>query len=232
MRPIHQYRSLVAIVAGLLLWSASLIGDGKAVQGAPPAEAVAAACTTRMDDFLLRAEQQLVRAAQLQQTRAEELERRQQEQEEQHQLAARQAEARRAVQARRIGDLVPDQYMNLVLDVADEFDVDPRLLASVGTVESQWYARALGTHGDSGLMQILPSTAEWIATRMGLTSYDLYDPVTNMKMGAWYLRTLYREYGDWNMALAGYNGGPRGAPRGAEHPYTRRVMSVYLQQGS
>lgn len=237
LRPIHHHRSLVAILAGLLIWSATLLGTGKSVAAAADVQATATpahvpVCTSRLDEAVLQYEQKQLRAQRASQSRLAEAERLTQDLEEQHRVAAVKHAARLEKAARQIEDLVPVEYMNLVLEVAQRYQIDPRLLASVGTVESQWYARALGTQGDSGLMQILPSTAEWIASKMGLRSYDLYDPVTNLNMGAWYLRTLYREYGDWDMALAAYNGGPRGAPRGASHPYTQLVMRVYHMQGS
>ncbi len=67
---------------------------------------------------------------------------------------------------------------------------------------------------------------------MGLEEYDLYDPVTNLNMGAWYLHVLYLEYGDWTRALAAYNGGPLAAPKAADHPYPPLVMRVYHREHS
>ncbi|MFZ5816170.1 MAG: lytic transglycosylase domain-containing protein [Bacillota bacterium] len=130
-----------------------------------------------------------------------------------------------------VADLVPTGYRLLVLDVAGRFEVDPRIVAAVGTVESQWSARALGRHGDSGLMQILPGTAAWIAGRIGLAEYDLYDPLTNLTMGTWYLYVLWAEHGSWDRALAAYNGGPKAVRLGDQHPYVGRVMQVYRRKG-
>lgn len=225
-------RSAVVLLSGLLFWSASLLHVGRVAQGAGEARPVLTACHSRLDEVLWQTEQSQMRRNRPEYLRALEAGRQRTATEHRQQVRSSQAAAKRQAAAWQVDDLVPAEYVDLVLAVADTYELDPRLLAAVGTVESQWYAQALGAHGDSGLMQILPSTAEWIARRMGLNGYDLYDPVTNMNMGAWYLATLYQEYGDWSMALAGYNGGPRGAPRGAEHPYTRRVMSVYRQQGT
>lgn len=141
-------------------------------------------------------------------------------------------QAHRREQLRQVADLVPRGYRQYVLDVSSRFEVDPRLVAAVGTVESKWHARALGRHGDSGLMQILPGTAAYIARGMGLADYDLFDPLTNLTMGTWYLDSLRRDYGSWDRALAAYNGGPKGAALGDQHPYVVRVMQVYRRQGS
>jgi soluble lytic murein transglycosylase-like protein len=132
----------------------------------------------------------------------------------------------------QVADMVPRGYRILVLDAAARYEVDPRLLAAVSTVESRWHARALGRHGDSGLMQIIPGTASFIARGMGLGDYDIFDPFTNLTMGAWYLDRLRRDYGSWGRALAAYNGGPKGAGLGDEHPYAVRVMQVYRRKGS
>lgn len=141
----------------------------------------------------------------------------------------RQERALRGDRMEQIADLVPEGYRQTVLDVAERFELDPRLIASVGTVESNWNPWTVGTVGDSGLMQILPPTGAWIARRMGLPNYDLFDPETNLTMGGWYLRTLYDEYGSWIEALAAYNGGPRAARWADGNPYVKRVLKVYQQ---
>jgi len=144
----------------------------------------------------------------------------------------RQHQSLRQQELDRVGDLVPPAYRQMVVDVAHRFGLDPRLVAAIGTVESQWRPHARGASGDSGLMQIIPPTAAWISRRMGLAAYDLYDPLTNLTMGSWYLQALHKEHGSWDRALAAYNGGPRAASRGSQHPYVRRVMGIYHRQGS
>lgn len=139
----------------------------------------------------------------------------------------RRSEAQRRQQLDRIADLVPPEYQQMVLDLSAQYGVDPRLVAAVGYVESRWNPRTVGSHNDTGLMQILPSTAAWIAGRLGWSEYDLFDPWTNLTMGIWYLQALHGEYGSWEKALAAYNGGPRHAHLGAEHPYVGRVMRAY-----
>jgi soluble lytic murein transglycosylase len=61
-------------------------------------------------------------------------------------------------------------------------------------------------------MQLLPGTAQGIATRTGGTRFqvsDLYDPDINIRYGCWYLRHLLEKYGDEQTALAAYNAGQR-----------------------
>lgn len=232
LRPFcRSLRVLVALMV-MLTWLAVLAAGPKHVSGAP---IVSDALTIDLRDPTRQERKQQRDQRQLEAQERAALRRDQEEWRQDlaaslaHRNATSWATARRTVADRKIANLVPVHYRDLVLDVAEQFGLDPRILAAVGSVESQWYARALGTHGDSGLMQILPGTAEWIAGKLGWERYDIYDPQTNMTMGAWYLYVLHKQYGDWGQALAAYNGGPRAAPRGATHPYTRLVMRVYQQ---
>lgn len=151
---------------------------------------------------------------------------------EEHQAQVQSESAVRQERLEGIADLVPESYRQMVLDVAAQYEVDPRLVAAIGRVESRWNPNVVGTHDDTGLMQILPSTAEWIASKMGIEEYDLFDPLTNVTMGTWYLHVLIQEYGSWDQALAAYNGGPRGALLGADHPYVGLIKRFYDYSGS
>lgn len=131
-----------------------------------------------------------------------------------------------------IADLVPEQYRMLVLDVARHEGLEPRVLASVGWVESRWDPQAAGSSGEIGIMQIMAGTADWIADQMGLETYDLIDPATNVAMGARYLRLLIDEHGSVEEALAIYNAGPAYRTRApqAARGYVDRVRAAQAAQ--
>jgi soluble lytic murein transglycosylase len=60
-------------------------------------------------------------------------------------------------------------------------------------------------------MQFIPDTAEAIAPSVGiadLTLDRLYDPDTNIQLGAYYWSTLMAEFKHPELALAANNGGP------------------------
>ena len=60
-------------------------------------------------------------------------------------------------------------------------------------------------------MQFIPDTAHAIAAGAGfpgLTLDRLYDPHTNIRLGAYYWATLMNEFKYPELALAAYNGGP------------------------
>lgn len=81
----------------------------------------------------------------------------------------------------------------LIVPAARRFQLDPDLVAAVMTMESNGDPLALSPAGARGLMQILDGP---------------WDPATNVDTGARMLRNLYDEFGDWGLALAGYNAGP------------------------
>lgn len=103
-------------------------------------------------------------------------------------------------------------YQSEILACADEFSLDPYLIAAVIHVESSNRPEAVSPKGAIGLMQIMPSTGEWIASKFamqGLNAESLNDPMTNIRMGCWYLRYLLNKYGGIeSTALAAYNAGP------------------------
>lgn len=153
---------------------------------------------------------------------------REQEQERERERERAELSSRSAFRP-RIDDLAPAEFRPLVLKVAAHYDLDPRLLAAMIKYESNWNANAIGAAHDSGLMQIIPSTAEWIARKLGLKDYDVLDPETNLMMGAWYLKTLLKQHGDLEAALIEYNGGAAALrhPRGWDpYKYASRVISI------
>ena len=94
---------------------------------------------------------------------------------------------------------------------ADEFELDPYLVAAMIHCESGNRAEAVSPVGAVGLMQIMPDTGEWIAGKLDLNAYEpsqLTQPAFNIRMGCWYLRFLLDRYEqDRPSALAAYNAG-------------------------
>lgn len=130
-------------------------------------------------------------------------------------------------QGELIADLAPEEFRTLVISAANRHGVDPRLIAAVITVETEWRPDVVGSYGERGLMQILPSTGKWLAEVNGLTEYDLADSETSVNLGTWYLAALVKEYGKAEIALAVYNGGPRAAKTWTQNVYSRKVMKHY-----
>ncbi len=87
-----------------------------------------------------------------------------------------------------------------------EAKVDPLLVAALIRQESGFNERARSPAGAMGLMQLMPETArrmERVSTR------ELFDAKTNIRLGVKYFYGLLDRYGgDAELALAGYNAGP------------------------
>jgi peptidoglycan lytic transglycosylase len=88
--------------------------------------------------------------------------------------------------------------------------LDPALIAAVIYAETKFDPRP-SPAGAQGLMQILPTTAYYLAHLSGgsrFTASDLASPSINVAYGSYYLRYLLNHYGgDEMLAVAAYNGG-------------------------
>ncbi len=115
----------------------------------------------------------------------------------------------------------------LITEVAHRHDMDPALIKAVVHTESYFNPNATSHAGASGLMQLMPKTAEIY----GIS--DLYSPHQNLDAGVRHLRYLLKKYKNrLGTALAAYNAGEsavfyyNGVP-----PYreTRRYIQKVLQ---
>jgi soluble lytic murein transglycosylase len=105
---------------------------------------------------------------------------------------------------------LPLRHEDVIRQQAAEKGLDASLIAGVIYVESRFRDQTSAA-GAKGLMQILPSTADYIARKSGGTRFvqgDLASPQINIAYGSWYLRYLLRHYeGNELLALAAYNAG-------------------------
>jgi len=106
----------------------------------------------------------------------------------------------------------PLAWWDTVLRWSSAYGVDPYLVLAVMREESGFLSTAVSSSDARGLMQLLPSTARWIAEEKLKVPYreaDLARPEVNIQFGTWYLGYLLREFeGDTAKAVAAYNGGP------------------------
>ena len=105
---------------------------------------------------------------------------------------------------------LPLRHDDIIRQQAARKHVDPALIAAVIYTESHF--RDQTSHaGATGLMQLMPSTADYIAHKTGGTRFertDLATPQINIAYGTWYLRYLLTKYhGNTVLALAAYNAG-------------------------
>ena len=100
---------------------------------------------------------------------------------------------------------------NCWLGASSAFDVPPGLLLAIAQVESSYQVDALalapnGTHS-VGLMQI---NSSWFPQlrRAGISEQGLYEPCTNINVGAWILSQNITRYGATWEAIGAYYAGP------------------------
>lgn len=105
----------------------------------------------------------------------------------------------------------PFPHQDIVYRYALEHNMSPYLIAAVIRTESKFDPYARSPKGATGLMQLMPETAAWIATQLDYPDFDsrsMTDPETNIRFGTWYLSSLKREFGGNEVLfLAAYNGG-------------------------
>lgn len=104
-------------------------------------------------------------------------------------------------------------FDTIIYEAATLHGLDPCLIVSVMRAESGFNRMAVSPKGASGLMQLMPATAE----RFGVK--NIFDPRENILAGSKYLRWLLERFdGDVRLALAGYNAG-----EGAVEFYGNRI---------
>lgn len=105
----------------------------------------------------------------------------------------------------------PIRYTEEIDHWASVHSLDPYLVAAVIRAESHFRPDALSHAGAMGLMQVIPTTGEWIAEKLpfeGFVAKDLYRPDVNIRFGTWYLRYLLDQLDeDIKSALVAYNAG-------------------------
>ncbi len=135
--------------------------------------------------------------------------------------------------SKRLDDGQVRALAQLIVDECDRQGLDPMLVLAVIKAESGFSTRAVSVRGAVGLMQVMPSTASFISQQMGMEykgRASLHDPITNVKLGIYYLGMLRERYSSIERALVAYNFGPnkaivkRGNLEQRPPSYVRKVM--------
>ncbi len=106
----------------------------------------------------------------------------------------------------------PTNYTDIIAEASREFDVPQYIIYATIKVESDFDPYAESSAGAVGLMQMMPSTFEWLTSdehlAENLSRKKLEDPKTSIRYGTYYLSYLYRKFDyNWDTAFAAYNGG-------------------------
>jgi soluble lytic murein transglycosylase len=146
--------------------------------------------------------------------------------------------------------LYPRYFYNYIVEDSKRFGADPTLVLAIMREESRFNPRAKSEAAARGLLQFIITTAMQIGREVGLINVapeDLYDPRVIIRLGAKYVSTLSRQFGNDRYATAAaYNAGQhqvalwlRLAPVGEDDfffssinfdetkNYVRKVMNSY-----
>ena len=126
-----------------------------------------------------------------------------------------------------------------IYDIALAEGVDTALAFRLVKTESNFHAKAKSKVGAIGFTQVLPSTARLYEP--GLTTQQLYDRNTNLRLGFRYLRDLLERYegtpeAKLRLALLAYNRGPSkvqellDAGRDPQNGYATHIMKGYRRK--
>jgi soluble lytic murein transglycosylase-like protein len=125
---------------------------------------------------------------------------------------------------------IPEHIQSLVDSISTTHGVDPRLVAAVMKVESNYNRWARSPKGALGLMQLIPATGQRFGVR------DFFDPAQNIEGGVRYLKFLSNKFGAHNLdlQLAAYNAGENLVERLGRVPriqetvdYVRKIRKIY-----
>lgn len=127
-------------------------------------------------------------------------------------------------------------FPDVLVAEAQRSNIDHCLALAQAEVESEFKHDAVGSAGEVGLFQTLPSTAALFESTVGpfrrpvITKArrdlgDLADPAVSTRFAMAYLRDIMSRKPALKDALTEYNGGP-----GGRHPhYYRMVMGAYVE---
>ena len=105
----------------------------------------------------------------------------------------------------------PFPYFQLIQKWSKANKINPLLVVGLMRQESRFQRNIRSVANATGLMQVLPSTAEWIAPQIkeDFRDFELTDPSDNIRLGTWYLNHTHDQYqGNSLLAIASYNAGP------------------------
>ena len=126
--------------------------------------------------------------------------------------------ADRTVQIHDLAQRFPTPHREALTAAARQWDVDEAIVYGIIRQESRFMPEARSRVGATGLMQLMPATARWVARQISITPFRpemLVRPEVNLQMGTYYFRRVLNDLGHPILATAAYNAGPGARAAGA-----------------
>jgi soluble lytic murein transglycosylase len=118
--------------------------------------------------------------------------------------------------AARRGFILPDRGYPIRATPSSYEAPEAAFVLGIVRQESSFDPLAHSGAGARGMMQLMPATAQAVASRLGVGYGDLYDASYNMTLGSAFLGQLVGQFdGSYVMAAAAYNAGPGRPPQWA-----------------
>ncbi len=122
-------------------------------------------------------------------------------------------------------------WPELVSPAAEKYGLDSLFAWAIIRNESMFQPTCYSVAGARGLIQMIPSTSEYVAIEQGWDDYSpdrLYDPAVSIEYGISYISDVNRDFrGNPVITAAAYNGGPHNAVHwGAEDLETDEFFAL------
>jgi len=127
----------------------------------------------------------------------------------------------------------PTPFLEKLQPITKQIHLDMNWVYGLIRQESRFVMAAKSSVGASGLMQVMPTTAQYVAKKIGMTDYSvdkLSDIQTNLMLGSNYLNMVLNDMdGSWGLASGAYNAGP-GRPKQWRQTLTKTVsMEIFAE---
>jgi soluble lytic murein transglycosylase len=127
----------------------------------------------------------------------------------------------------------PSPYRDTMVTTTKALGLDMAWVYGLIRQESRFVMNARSQVGASGLMQVMPATAHFVARKIGLVDYrktNVNDTSINIQIGANYLNMVLKDLdGSQALATAAYNAGP-GRPRAWRSTLTHPVEGAIFAE--
>jgi membrane-bound lytic murein transglycosylase D len=113
----------------------------------------------------------------------------------------------------------------IIDSVLDHYGL-PLELKYLAVIESELKPTALSRVGAKGPWQLMPGTAHVLGLKVSHHSDERTSYYKSTRAAAKYLKDLHREFGDWLLVLAAYNGGPVPVYRAIRKAHSRDFWTL------